>query len=84
MLNINNLCSITKDMFQLLSEFSRSFVYYGCKERDSMNQKQMSNAQIGRTRTSRERKPTALEEQQVFETSVVEPTANTVVEVSLT
>ena len=49
-----------------------------------MNQKQMSNAQIGRTRTSRERKPTALEEQQVFETSVVEPTANTVVEVSLT
>jgi hypothetical protein len=48
-----------------------------------MNRKQKSNAQIHRTRTAGEPKPIAPGGRQAFETSVAEPTTNTVVEVSL-
>jgi hypothetical protein len=47
-----------------------------------MNQKQIANEQI--SRTSGEPKQTALEERQMLKNFGVEPTAKTVVEVSLT
>jgi hypothetical protein len=77
---MNDLYMITKYFYQLVAKIDRSLVYYGCKERGAMNQKQIANEQI--SRTSGEPKQTALEERQMHKNFGVEATANAVVEVS--
>ena len=72
---------ITKDTYEIVAKSSLTFVYYGCKERNSMNRKQMANEQIGRT--FGDPKQTALEERQMLKNFGVEATANAVVEVNL-